>query len=122
MSSASAQEIKSDATNALKFTEGFLLGALDAEGFDDIEKCIKDVKTVVTDAETAVQDFEKKDVKDIISGFKAVADLVKNVKAGLTDCGHLEQDLGKLEAIFMTYTTLPSFAWHVGKDLVVNGV
>jgi hypothetical protein len=106
----------------VKFVEGFLLGALDAEGFTDIEKCIKDVETVVSDAKTAVTDFEKKDVKDIINGFKAVADLVKTVKAGMSDCGHLKADLAKLEAIISDYSTLPSFAWHVGKDLIVNGV
>merc|ERR1712046_90033 len=30
--------------------------------------------------------------------------------------------MGKLETIIATYTSLPAFAWHVGKSLLVNGV
>lgn len=39
----------------------------------------------------------------------------------MSDCGHLKQDMEKLATIVTTYSTLPSFSWHVGKDLIVNG-
>merc|ERR1739838_1117435 len=39
---------------------GILEGAIEAEGLDNLEKCIKDITTVVEDVEEAVQDFEKK--------------------------------------------------------------
>jgi len=47
--------------------------------------------------------------------------MVKEVKQGMADCGHLKGDLKKLETMISTYKTLPSFAWHVGKDLLLNG-
>jgi hypothetical protein len=120
MGTTSAAAPKSTLTDAVKFTEGFLLGALDAEGFTDIEKCIKDAELLYVDAKIAVADFEKKDLKDIISGFKDVAQMIGVIKAGMTDCGHLKEDAEKLEKMVSIYSTLPSFAWHVGKDLIVN--
>jgi hypothetical protein len=106
----------------VQIVEGFLKGAVQAEGLTDIEKCIQDAEGVVSDAETAIADFEKKDLNDIVAGFKALADLVTKVKSGMSDCGHLSGDLHKLETIVATFTNLPAFAWHVGSDLLVNGV
>ena len=101
---------------------GVLKGALDAEGFDDINKCIQDAEHVFSDAKTAVEDFEKKDVQDIIAGIKTVADLLKTIKAGMSDCSHLKADWEKLAKMVAIFDSPTSFAYHVGKDLIVNGV
>ena len=116
------EPVKVDVQMMVQIVEGFLKGAVEAEGLTDIEKCIQDAEGVIQDAETAVTDFEKKDLQDIVAGFKAVADLVNKVKQGMQDCGHLQNDIKKLETIVATYTNLPAFAWHVGKSLLVNGV
>jgi hypothetical protein len=116
------EHLKVDVQMMVQIVEGFLKGAVQAEGLTDIEKCIQDVEGVVSDAETAIADFEKKDLSDIVAGFKALADLVGKVKSGMSDCGHLSDDLHKLETIVAVYTNLPAFAWHVGYDLLVNGV
>ena len=68
------------------------MGALDAEGFTDISKCIQDVEHVVQDAQAAYHDFEQKDVEHIIEGVKEVADLLKTVKLGMSDCSSLRAD------------------------------
>jgi len=54
----------------VEITEGFLLGALDAEGFTDIEKCIQDGEHIVKDAEAAYTDFKSKDPEEIVDGLK----------------------------------------------------
>jgi hypothetical protein len=54
----------------VEIVKGFLKGAIEAEGFNDIETCITDVEHVVSDAETAFSDFESKDVHKIVDGFK----------------------------------------------------
>jgi hypothetical protein len=59
---------KDTKTDAILLTEGFLLGAIDAEGFTDIEKCIGDGEHIVQDAEKAFTDFKSKDIKDIADG------------------------------------------------------
>ena len=102
--------------------EGILKGALDAEGFTDITHCIQDVEHVIQDAQAAVTDFQKKDVQDIIAGVKEVADLLKTVKVGMKDCSSLRADWQKLEQMVAIFDSPTSFAYHVGKDLMINGV
>lgn len=101
---------------------GMLKGALDAEGFSDINSCISDAEVIFKDAEDAIKDFETKDVSKIIDGVKKIADILTNVQKGMKDCASLKADwakLAKMAAIFESPTT---FAYHVGKDLLVNGV
>lgn len=100
---------------------GVLKGALDAEGFTDINKCIKDAEGVFADAEAAIKDFSKKDVPDTIEGVKKIADMLMIVKAGMTDCSDLKADWTKLENMAKVLSNPKSFAEHVGKDLVING-
>jgi len=52
---------------------------------------------------------------------KELADLMKTVKAGMSDCSDLKADWGKLEAMIKIFDSPTSFAYHVGKDLMVNG-
>jgi hypothetical protein len=49
---------------------GALMGALDAEGFTDIEHCIQDAEHVFTDAKAAIADFEEGSVSSVIDGVK----------------------------------------------------
>jgi hypothetical protein len=101
---------------------GVLMGALDAEGFNDIEKCIQDVEHVFTDAKTAVADFEKGDIASVLDGVKEIADILKTVQAGMKDCSSLKADWAKLAQMIAVLDNPTSFAYHVGKDLLVNGV
>lgn len=100
---------------------GILQGALDAEGFDDINSCIQDNEVVFQDAEEAYLDFTSKDFKKITEGVKKVADLLTHVKTGMSDCSHLKADWEKLEKMSDIFSSPKSFAYHVGKDLLVNG-
>ena len=52
---------------------------------------------------------------------KELADLLKTVKTGMSDCSHLTADWGKLEKMVKVFSSPTSFAYHVGKDLTVNG-
>jgi len=49
-------------------------------------------------------------------------DLMKTVKTGMQDCSSLKADWQKLEDMALVFSSPSSFAWHVGKDLLVNGV
>ena len=95
LGSAAAKNNQVDKVNVKQVEDivgGFLKGALDAEGFDDITKCIQDGEHIITDVESAVGHFEKKDAKDVIAGLEDIADLVKQVKAGMSDCSHIKAD------------------------------
>ena len=100
---------------------GVLKGAVNAEGFNDIAKCIDDLEHVLGDATTAVSDFKKGGASNVIAGLKEVADLLKTVKTGMTDCSATSADWARLEAMASVMDSPKNFAYHVGKDLLVNG-
>jgi len=100
---------------------GMLKGALDAEGFDDITQCIHDASEVFTDAETAILDFEKGDIDHVIDGVKQVGLMLQAVKSGMSDCSHIKADWERLAQMAAIFASPASFAYHVGKDLLING-
>ena len=102
--------------------EGFLTGTIDAEGFNDIERCIQDGTGIINEAEDAIAKFQKKDLKDIIAGIEDVADIIKLIQEAMKDCSDIKADWEKLEKIALTFKSPVSFAWHVGGDIIHNGV
>ena len=60
--------------------KGFLKGALHAERFDDIEKCIQDVETAVIDLKIVYTNFRYGSVAKIIDKLEHVADFIKKSK------------------------------------------
>ena len=115
-------EQQNDLTQVEEIVGGFLKGALKAEGFDDINKCIHDGSTIIKDSEDAYAHFSKKDVKDVVAGLTDVVDIIKTVEAGMSDCSHIVADWKKLTDMVAIFSSPESFAYHVGKDLLVNGV
>jgi hypothetical protein len=120
--SAKQQPSQVDIVKMEQIVDGLLKGALHAEGFDDIAHCIQDVEEVVADAETAVADFKAGDIQHVIDGVKEVGELIKVVKQGMQDCSHIKADWDRLAKMVAIFNSPTSFAYHVGKDLLVNGV
>lgn len=56
--SASAAQEENNLTELAQITEGILIGALDAEGLDNIEGCLKDGGHLFGDMKNAIGDFE----------------------------------------------------------------
>jgi len=115
------QEVELDRLKLTAIVQGVLKGALHAEHFDDINHCIADAEHVFADAEGAYEDFKAGGATKVIAGLKEVADLLKTVKTGMSDCGSLKADWAKLEEMIKIFDSPTNFAYHVGKDLVVNG-
>jgi len=115
------EEVALDRLKLTAIVEGVLKGALHAEGFDDINHCIADAEHVFGDAEAAYKDFKAGGASNVFAGIKQLADLLKTVKTGMSDCSDLKADWGKLESMIEVFNSPTSFAYHVGKDLVLNG-
>eukprot|EP00355_Strombidium_rassoulzadegani_P003039 CAMPEP_0168612918 /NCGR_PEP_ID=MMETSP0449_2-20121227/3173_1 /TAXON_ID=1082188 /ORGANISM="Strombidium rassoulzadegani, Strain ras09" /LENGTH=186 /DNA_ID=CAMNT_0008653515 /DNA_START=3 /DNA_END=563 /DNA_ORIENTATION=- len=108
--------------DGLEIVKGILEGAVDAEGLDNIEECLVDTETIVQDAEEAVADFEKKNAAGIAAGLEKLGDAVMEMKDEIKDCEGVKADLEKLEKMAAIFKSPLTFAYHVGKDLLVNGV
>jgi hypothetical protein len=102
--------------------EGVMKGALHAEGLDDLDACFADAESIAKDAEAAFDDFKTRDVQHVTDGIKEVADLLSKVHDGLKDCSSFKGDIKALETMVAVFNSPESFAYHVGKDLMLNGV
>lgn len=58
----------------------------------------------------------------MIDGIEKIADILKTIKSGMKDCSNIKADWKKLESMIAIFSSPSSFAYHVGKDLMVNGV
>jgi len=76
---------------------------------------------VIGDATNAISDFKKGGASNVIAGLKEVGDLLQTVKTGMTDCSSTTADWSRLEAMAAVMSSPKNFAYHVGKDLLING-
>ena len=122
LANTSAKPVKSVVSDVALGIEGFLEGALEAEGLTDIESCIKDVETVVTDAEQTYKDCTVHDLSHKVKCTADLAKLAKAAKTSVSDCKGITADWQKLEDMIKIFSNPTAFAWHTLKDLIVNGV
>ena len=101
---------------------GILEGAVNAEGLENIEGCIKDTESVYKDVEEAVADFEKKTPDATAEGIKLLGEAIVALKDDIKECKGVVADVEKLEEMAKIFANPLTFAYHVGKDLLVNGV
>lgn len=101
---------------------GVLDGAVRAEGLENVEGCIKDSEAFFSDALSAVQDFEKKSVSGVTSGIKKLGAALRDAKDAIKQCEGVEADVVALEKMLEVFNNPHTFAFHVGKDLMINGV
>ena len=100
--------------------EGILMGAIE-KTLPDAATCIKDIETTVNDVETAVADFKKETFNGVKAGIEMVGTVVKQLSTDLTDCKKITDDVSELEKMAKNFSSPWKFAYHVGKDLIVDG-
>ena len=59
--------------------------------------CLKDAGTLDTELQTAIADFEKKDIPDIIAGAKVVGQMIGQLQTDLSDCKSMSADVARVE-------------------------
>lgn len=111
-----------DLTEAVDITRGILMGAIQAEGLDNIESCINDTVQIIDNVEVAIDDFKKNTASATLDGLEHLAHALIGIKDEIHDCEGVTADWAKLEAMAAIFASPASFAYHVGKDLIVNGV
>jgi len=98
------------------------LGAINAEGLENVVNCIKDGETIFTDVKTGIQLLQKGDAADELKGLETIGAGIFEIKDALKDCKGVVADFEKLGEMAAVFTNPWSFVYHVGHDLVVNGV
>lgn len=80
------KEVSIEIKEVAQVVTGILVGALQAEGLDSIENCIKDAETVFSDIKTGIALLQKGDAADELAGLKAIGAGVVEIKTAVSDC------------------------------------
>ena len=80
-----------------------------------------DSAKVIAASEQAYTDFSKKTFDGAVDGVKDIANVAQEVANQVKDCQGAEADYEKLKAMADLIKSPWSFAYHIGKDLLVNG-
>lgn len=99
---------------------GIVEGAIE-QALPDSTTCFKDLETTANEIETAVADFKKETFSGVKAGIEEIGTVVKQISTDLSDCKEIVADITKLEKMASTFKSPWSFAYHVGKDLLVDG-
>ena len=70
----------------------------------------------------AIKEIEKKSVSGVQQGIKLIGESLTEVSDAITDCHGAVQDVENILDTLKQFKTPLSFVYHVGKDLLVNGV
>jgi len=98
------------------------MGALKAEHADDLATCLKDTERTIEDLNTAYHDFALRTYSGTADGLVALGHAMEDLGHSVEDCATVASLWSTIVNWAHTFTNPWSFAWHVGTDLLLNGV
>ena len=81
-----------------EFVAGLIYGLIKKDDLTEIEQCLTDAGSLQDEIVTAIHDFEKKDLKDIIAGVEEIGKVITELPADLADCKDMQGDITRIEA------------------------
>ena len=109
-------------TPTLQIFEGVIEGILSEAKLNNAVSCLKDVAADAENIETAVKDFEKKTLISVAVGLKLIGESFESLPKAMKSCSESVEDAEKLFKMLENFKSPISYAFHVGKDIIVNGV
>lgn len=107
---------------AARIFEGMLIGAVRAEGLDNMEACIVGADDIISSVTRAVQDFERKNARSILAGLREMGRVVREIPPTLKGCKNIRADWAKLAKLGVSFRSPWAYFFHLIRDLIVNGV
>jgi len=89
--------------------------------FQSFKTCANDTVEAYDQIRTAVTLLEKKTPESVLKGIKDLGVAFGALKDGLVECKAVKAELDSFVNALEQFKTPSSFAFHVGKDLLVNG-
>ena len=78
------------------FVEGLLDGLVQHNHLKEVSPCLKDSEFIGEHLDTAITDFKKKDIADIITGVSEVGKIIATVDTDLKDCTGMGDDIKRI--------------------------
>lgn len=108
--------------NRKEFVDVFL-GIAEGMDLQLVDTCVEDSLDFYKQVETAVEAFVGKDSEGVADGLRQVGVAVGHtLPKALRVCHASYAEIADLIKAYSAFTTPESFAYHMGKDLLVNGV
>lgn len=85
-------------------------------------ECGIDAEKVGLDIWQAVDDFKLKTYDGVAAGVKEIGQAVIEISNGLMDCKDITIDIAYLKTMAEVFASPESFEYHVGYNLLVNGI
>jgi hypothetical protein len=104
--------------------KGAIKGALHTEGLDDILTCLSDPAVTLKEFESAIAQFEKKDMSGITMGFMDLAAAFNTLAKGVKDCNSdvVKRELEIFEQMLVAFKNPKTIFLASGKNIILNGV
>jgi hypothetical protein len=83
-------------SDALDLVEGFMEGAIAAEGLDALISCVQDIETVIPTAEKTYSDCRDSGLSSKFDCVKDFASIAKDTVSTIKDCKNVGDDITKL--------------------------
>merc|ERR1711871_1490711 len=99
--------------------EGTLEGFF--SGFKDLKACANDTVSAYDDINNAVSLIKQQTPASVLQGIKSLGAALNALKEGLVDCKAAYGEIQSFVKAFEQFSNPGTFAFHVGKDLLVNG-
>ena len=80
-----------------QFLAGLILGLIQKDDLAKIQKCLTDGTGLASEISTAIADFEKGDLADIIAGVEEVGKIIQELPDDLGDCKDMSADIQRIE-------------------------
>lgn len=116
-----------DQSAVVQVFDGVLDGIADASGVraEDVKACIRSASEVVIDFEEAVRLLETGKAGNVIEALQKFGEGLEELPDAINDCEKPTVEVinlaRKLTAMIASMRSPQSFAFHIGKDLIVNG-
>ena len=87
-----------DPKQVIDFMDGLILGLTQKEDLKEITQCLSHATDLAYQITTAVEDFEKKDLEDILKAIGAIGQIIQAIPNDFQDCTTMQGDLKRIEA------------------------
>uniref|UniRef100_A0A7S3IPZ2 Uncharacterized protein n=1 Tax=Strombidium inclinatum TaxID=197538 RepID=A0A7S3IPZ2_9SPIT len=81
-----------------EFIAGLIYGLVNDDDLSEIQQCLQGGQQLEDEIETAVADFKKKDITDIIAGIEVIGQIVQEFPTDLENCKNMQGDIDRIEA------------------------
>jgi len=109
-------------TRIAEISKGILTGALEAEGLSGLEHCMEGGYSMYYEFKEAIVLFKKKTRNDTVEGLNKISHAISDIQNHFTNCDDVKADYSRLAEVAVMLHSPRAFAFHVGADIMVNGV